>query len=498
MIKIKGKNFVACEQTSQGGNKYYSFNPKTAERTNIEFSDATEEEIDKSLNKAEASFKKTYGYSEEKKAFFLREVSKQIKNLGSQLIDIADWETALGSKRLENERTRTCSQLEKFADYIKKDTFLDITIEKNIDIKSMKIPIGPVVVFPASNFPFAFGVCGGDSASAWAAGCPVIVKAHPLHPQTSELFAHAVQKAIEKTNFPKGFFSMVHGKNVKISEKLILHPKVKAIAFTGSFEVGRKIFNLASTRQKPIPVYAEMGSTNPVFIVNFNKDTVNNLADSITLGDGQFCTKPGVIFVTEESKDIINQVVKEIKSKKPGFLLDKKILTGLIKRVNQTKKTGNVKLLTGGHRLKNSLGYEYTVFVTDSNTFLNNKNLHLEHFGPVAIFVKCKDISNFLEVIETLEGQLTGTIHMQKNDINRVKPLFEELSKKVGRIIVNGVPTGVKVCNAMIHGGPYPATTAPNSTSVGMKAIDRFLRPIAFQDIPEELLPEEIKGFLKK
>ena len=490
MIEINGMNFIAGKKSSKGKNIFQSINPKTFEISKIKFTDATREEINEALEKAEEAFKEI---QKERIAVFLKEVSNQIMQLGDQLLDIANWETALGISRLKNERIRTSTQLEKFAEYIKEGSHLDLTSDQDSNIKSMNIPIGPVIVFPASNFPFAFGVCGGDTASAWAAGCPVVVKVHPSHPQTSELFAHAILKAIEKHNIPNGFFSMLHGKNPDVSKQLVLHPKVEAIGFTGSFKIGRAIFDLAATREKPIPVYAEMGSINPIFIVSYKKDTAEEIANSITLGTGQFCTKPGVIFVLEKSKGIIKEVVEQIKSKKPEILLNKNIKKRLINTVNITKKIENVEVLTGGNEIKNKNSFENTIFLTDSKTYQKNKNLHHEHFGPVAIFVKCISLEEFIEIANKLEGQLTGTIYINKTDIKKVKPMFLELTGKVGRIIINGVPTGVKVCTAMNHGGPYPATTTPQTTSVGMKAIRRFLRLIAFQNVPNDLLPNELR-----
>jgi len=498
MIKVTGKNFIAGEKSAKGKNSYSSTNPKTLEKSKIKFVDATIDEINKALSKSEEAFDQI---PKEKIPVFLKEISKQIMKLGDQLLQVGDFETALGITRLTNERKRTCNQLEAFADFIKKDSYLELSIDTKDakrtppkpDIRRMLIPIGSVVVFPASNFPFAFGVCGGDTASALAAGCPVVVKSHPSHPMTSELFAYAVNKAIEICNFPKGVFSMIHGKKVQVSKELVLHPKVEAIGFTGSLSAGRAIYDLAATREKPIPVFAEMGSINPIFVIKIRSDTAEQIASSITLGTGQFCTKPGVVFVKEkDSKQLIKDVVNKLKEKSSGVLLNENIRKGLLQIVDKTKETKNVDILLGGCEIKNKNSFENTVFVTNSKTFLKNKNIQKEHFGPVAIFVKCKDNKDFIEIAKNLQGQLTGTIHLDDEDIKDIKPLFSEIIKKVGRIIINGVPTGVEVCKSMNHGGPYPATTSIHFTSVGMYSIKRFLRPIAFQNIPEKLLPKEL------
>ncbi|MFO7677797.1 MAG: aldehyde dehydrogenase family protein [Thermoplasmatota archaeon] len=490
MITITGKNIIAGIKSSKGNNSYHSINPKTFERSKITFTDANQHEIDKALEEAKLSF---MNLQYKTIPLFLKEVSHQIMQLGDQLLEIANWETALGLKRLENERIRTCTQIEKFAEYIEQGNHWDISIDQQSNIKSMNVPIGPILVFPASNFPFAFGVCGGDTVSAWAAGCPAIVKAHPSHPQTSELFAHGVNKAIEKQQMPKGFFSLLHGKNPNVSKKLVLHPRLEAIGFTGSFSVGNSLFQLATSRTKPIPVYAEMGSINPMFIVSYQNDTPEEIANSITIGSGQFCTKPGVIFVTEETIDIIGKIIEKIKKIKQGILLNENIKKRLATSVYETRQIKNVEVLVGGNEIPNQCSFDNTLLITDAKTYLKHNILHHEHFGPVALFVKCKHIEEFIEIAKTLEGQLTASIYTQDTEMNTVKPLFKELIHRVGRIIINGVPTGVKVCTAMTHGGPYPATTAPHTTSVGMKAIRRFLRPISFQNVPSKLLPEPLQ-----
>jgi len=503
MIKITGKNYIAGEKSSKGNNKYYTYNPKTKQKSNIKVTDATKKEINLAVKKAVDSFNKNRYISTKKLSNFLKETSNQIIKLDNQLLEVAKWETALSIQRLKNERERTCKQLEMFADYISTEEHLekiiDKKIPKKIDIRRFLIPIGPVVIFPASNFPFAFGTCGGDTASALAAGCPVIIKTHPSHPQTSELFANAVYKSIEKTGLPNGFFSLIHGKNNEISNILVTNDNVEAIGFTGSLTAGRKLYDLASKRNKPIPVYAEMGSINPVFLtdkaIQNKKDKIAEmLTDSVTLGMGQFCTKPGVFFITEKSKDFIDIFIKKIKSRNPETMLNKKISTGLIMLVNDIKKDKKVKLLIGGNKIDKINSFENTVFLTNSKNYIKNKNLHHELFGPIALFVLCKDFSEFIDIAKKLEGQLTSTIHLDKSDISDVELLIKFLEKKVGRIIFNGVPTGVEVCHSMQHGGPYPATTAQHTTSVGMQAVKRFLRPIAYQNCPVDLLPI----FLKK
>ena len=509
MNNLTGANYIAGTKSKKGKDSFKSFNPRTKENGKVSFFNATKDEIDKSVKKAEGSFKIILEFSDKKLADFLKTLSEEIMNLGDQLIETCDIETALGENRLINERKRTCNQIEMFADYIERGSYVEAIIDKKLDdspdIRRMLLPIGPVAVFPASNFPFAFGVCGGDTVSAFAAKCPVVVKAHPLHPETSELFAKSVYKSIEKHNFPKGFFSMIQGNKKEVSKEIVIHPNIKAVGFTGSRTVGRILFDIASKRTEPIPVYAEMGSINPVFITKKSMEKRNNelaqeFSDSITLGNGQFCTKPGVIFVNDDkyTDEFIEQTKKIMNEKEPGFLIHKKIKEGLKRTVDKTKKIDGVELVLGGNEIKDKTIYENTLFVTNSKKFIEEKQLHMEHFGPVSFIVKCKNMDEFLKISEEMEGQLTATIHLEKEDYGKIKPLITKLSRKVGRIIINGVPTGVRVCNAMQHGGPYPATTFPNTTSVGTQAIKRFLRPISFQDFPEELLPIQIRNENKK
>ncbi len=498
MIKLTGQNLIAGIPSSKGERSYQARDPRTLEESTLVFTDATSSEISKALDQAEQAFTIV---QKDKIPDFLREVSNQILALGNQLLEVADSETALSRPRLISERTRTCDQLVKFADFIEDESFKEIVIERSDDTKSpakpdirrMLIPLGPVVVFPASNFPFAFGVCGGDSSSAWAAGCPVIVKAHPSHPATSELFGHAVNKAIDICDMPKGYFSLIHGKDVEVSKQLVTNPKVEAIGFTGSQSVGRAIFDLASARPKPIPVFAEMGCINPVFISTVLSDTAEQLANSITLGTGQFCTKPGVIFVKKDDVSLIDDVVRLLKKKEPGILLNETIKGNLDRVVSRSHAINSVDVRLGGHALKDKVSFENTVLVTDAGTYLEHEVLHKEHFGPVALFVVCDGESDFLKIAHTLEGQLTATIHVDTSNTESISELFHLLTRKVGRLIINGVPTGVEVCKAMHHGGPYPATTSLHTTSVGMYAIKRFLRPIAFQNIPKTLLPHELR-----
>jgi len=507
MIDIKGCNYIAGQSSSQGKLRYKSINPQTKEESKIFFYEATKKEINQSIAAAIKAFQLLQNSSLSQLTTFLTQLSEEIYNLDDQLIQVANWETALPFQRLENERKRTCDQLKLFADFISKRYHLHPIIDSgNIDdpsgkpdIRKMLIPIGPVLIFPASNFPFAFGVCGGDVASAWAAGCPVIIKTNPLHPQTAELFAKAVYNALRKSSMPLGMFSLLHIKDLNTLKELTNHPDLEAIGFTGSLKVGRAIFNLASSRIKPIPVYAEMGSNNPVFLTENalrkrGEAIAQSLADSISLGVGQFCTKPGIIFIPEKQDSFIQSLTDFLKEKKDGVMLSNGIKVKLVNKVRELLSVKQVTMLCDDLSQKNNNHMSNMLFFTDSTTFIKQKTLHQEFFGPLAILVEYTNMKDLMSIINRLDGQLTATFHLTEDDYGPVKPLLTLLRQKVGRIIFNGVPTGVEVCYAMQHGGPYPATTAPQSTSVGMDAIFRFLRPIAFQNMPEALLPDVLKN----
>lgn len=510
MISLTGENFIAGKESSNGKNTFQSINPETGEKSSVTFSNATSKEIAKAVIKAQEAFHVTSNYSPDKFALLLETVCDEIMILGDELLEIANWETALGLPRLLSERARTCNQLLAFANYIREGSYVEAIIDvgdstrkpnPKPDIRRMLIPIGPVGIFPASNFPLAFGVCGGDTASAWAAGCPVIIKGHPSHPQTSEIFAQIVNKAIVKTNFPRGWFSFLQGKEHRVGKELALHPDIEAIGFTGSQQAGKAIFDLAVRRERPIPVYAEMSSINPIVVSgNSLENNLNTtaiaLVNSITLGVGQFCTKPGIIFIPihKKTNDFIARVKELMEEKNTPPLLNEAIKCNLEERVRETKELQGVELLLGGKNIEDKLAYENTLFLTKASIFAKHKEFQQEHFGPTAIIVKYLNSSRLKNALETLEGQLTGSIYLEESEYPTFNEIIHLLEQKVGRLIFNGVPTGVEVCPAMQHGGPFPATTDQRTTSVGLMAIKRFLRPVAFQDMAEQALPMALKN----
>ena len=369
-------------------------------------------------------------------------------------------------------------------------------------IRQMQFPLGPVAIFAASNFPFAFAVAGGDTASALAAGSPVVVKAHPGHPATSEMFAVAMSQAVAKQGLPAGTFSMLQGAGIDVGQWLVAHEGIEAVGFTGSLRGGRAIYDAAARRPRPIPVYAEMGSINPVVITQAAlaqraDDIADGLVASITMGTGQFCTNPGLILLQDSpaAQNFITAVSDKMSAAPAGVLLNETIAAGLESAVGQTTANPQIEVLTGGDAIADSdyFCFSNTVMQTTAAAIREDDHLQIEHFGPVTLFVLCDDEDDLRATVDALEGNLTSTIHAEANELDDIGELLHQLREKAGRVIWNGFPTGVAVVQAMQHGGPYPATTAPGTTSVGMNAIYRFMRPIAFQNVPDALLPDPLK-----
>ncbi len=510
-MPITGQNYIAGTISRQGIKTFTSVNPNTKQAGDIKFHNATSAEINQAVQQAVSAFAITKNYSATQLAELLDTVADEIEALGDELLETANWETGLGMPRLTGERGRTTGQLRAFGKLLREGSYVEAIIDTaqpnrepvpRPSIRHMLIPLGPVAVFSASNFPFAFAVAGGDTASAFAAGCPVIVKGHPSHPATSELFAQAINSATDKQGFPKGFFSLIQGNTIEVGQQLVQHPDIEAVGFTGSLRGGRAIFDTASQRPKPIPVYAEMGSTNPTVILPNaisarGEEIADGLVNSVTLGTGQFCTNPGVVFVVdnEQSQAFILSVTQKMLAKQPATLLNSAIERGLARTVNQTKTKASVEVLLGGEAITTSENfcYSHTVMQTTSSAFRDDIDLQEEHFGPVTLFVLCDSLNDLQATLHHLHGNLTSTIHAEQTDLETANTLYNLLQEKAGRLIWNGFPTGVEVVYSMHHGGPYPATTAPATTSVGMTAIKRFMRPVAFQNLPDVLLPDALK-----
>lgn len=473
------------------------------------FKDATTTEIDAAMQRAYAAFLHYRHTPGKDKAAFLRTVADEIEALGDSLIEIAMQETHLPAARLIGERARTCFQLRNIADVVEEGSWVEATIDTALpdrrplpkpDIRNMSVPIGPVVVFGASNFPFAYSTAGVDPASAWGAGCPVVVKAHPAHPETSELVAKAVKRAIVKTEVPESIFEHVHGAGFEVGTALVMHPKTAAVGFTGSYAGGKALFDLAAKRPVPIPVFAEMGSTNPVFLLEGALQTeaekyAKLYAASITGGMGQFCTKPGLLIGIEGDglETFSRTLAAEIRRIPPLAMLHPGIAKAF--RTKRSEVLMQEKVTVQGETV---LVYGEddgipSVASVSAAQFVKNPALHQEVFGPFSLLVKCRDAAEMKEVIDHLEGQLTCTVIGSEQDLAHAAELVAAVSLLCGRLIVNGVPTGVEVGAAMQHGGPFPASTDGRFGSVGPHAMKRFVRPLAYQNFPNHLLPDELK-----
>ena len=472
------------------------------------YQDASVEQINQMMNESWQAFQVYRRFSLKQRADFMRAIALELEALGEQLIEIAKRETNLPDVRLRNERARTIFQLISYADAAQSAKWMDLRIDTAItqknpprpDIRKTMTPLGPVIVFGAANFPFAYSTAGGDTACAFAAGCPVIVKAHPAHAETSELVAKAIFTAAEKTKMPKGVFQHVHGQSFEVGKALVTHPYTKAVGFTGSHLGGKQLFDWANQRKEPIPVFAEMSSINPVFLLpNKLKEDAPGVAavyaGSITLGVGQFCTNPGLIIGLDgaELDTFIQHLSAEMKKVQPATMLHK----GISKNYHERKQaawsqTGVDTVVEAEQKATDEQG-EATLASATAGAYLNNPVLHQEVFGPYSIVVRCKDLNEMTEVARQTEGQLTCTLMATPEDIKQNAELVDAVKNICGRFILNGVPTGVEVCMSMQHGGPYPSTTDSRFTSVGADGIKRFARPISYQNWPNDLLPEELK-----
>jgi len=478
--------------------------------TDKKYSEATTKEIDEAAQKAHNAFLVYRNFPGNKKANFLEAIASGIEAQRDFLRPIAIKETHLGDARLNGEITRTINQIKLFADLLKEGSWVNAIIDTaqperkplpKPDIRQMQKPIGVIAVFGASNFPFAFATAGGDTISALAAGCTVVYKAHPGHPALSEMIAQIIIDAAQKTNMPDGIFSMIHAGSIEPATYLIKHPLIKAIGFTGSFKAGKSIYESAAKRDEPIPVYAEMGSVNPVFILpemmqQKGNEIAKSLAASNLLSTGQFCTNPGIIISNEnaDTKNFETIFSDCIKENTGDAMLTDSIFSSYKNNIQKLLEEDDVSIISKGNKSEKTNAVEPYMFATSADTFINNKELHEEIFGTSSLHITAKSKDEFMKIAEALQGQLTITIWGTENDISDYTELINYLELKAGRIIINGVPTGVEVTHAMMHGGPYPATTDSKFTSVGTTAIYRFTRPVCYQNFDEKFLHEELKN----
>jgi len=470
--------------------------------------DFTSQQIDKAMQLAWTAFHTYRLVSLQQRAGFMRAIASELNACSDDLVQTAMRETHLPEARLMGELARTRFQLTNYADACEKGGWLEARISKGDnnklparpDIRKMLVPLGPVVIFGASNFPFAFSTAGGDTACAFAAGCPVIIKVHPAHADTSEMVAAAIMRAAEECIMPKGIFTHVHGESFEVGKALVMHPHTKAVGFTGSYTGGKQLFDWGNQRKEPIPVFCEMGSVNPVFLLpeKLNSSAAEiaaQYAASIIQGVGQFCTNPGVIIGLEgeDLKSFINHLSIAIQQAQPAQMLH----PGIAKSYNENRQKAlaqnEVQLVAEALAGPDEFDGLPTLASASGEAFLKNPVLHKEVFGPYSIIVRCKNIVEMLTVVKNLEGQLTCTIMATDNDVVNNLELVEAIKNICGRFIINGVPTGVEVCLSMQHGGPFPACTDSRFTAVGADGIKRFARPIAFQNWSNQLLPDELK-----
>lgn len=509
MIKLNGNQIIG--NSEQPGNEAVikSTNPLTGQQLDPGYKGANKAQVNEACLLAKNAFDTYRNTSLKIRAEFLEEIANEIENLGDQLTKKFIEESGLAEGRAKGETGRTVGQLRMFANHIKNGFATNATIDTALldrkpsartDHRLTNIPLGPIVVFGASNFPLAFSVAGGDTASALAAGCPVIVKGHSAHLGTSELVGKAIISAIKKCGMPNGTFSLLFGSGSIVGQELVSNKEIKGIGFTGSRKGGLAILKTAQSRKEPIPVYAEMSSINPVFLLPSAFENIQSIVDgfinSLTMGAGQFCTNPGLLVFIEnnESQKLIKSLSDVIVKTNTQTMLTENIYNSYCAGLSRLEKNKKIKLLAKSNSSTEPNQCQAALFETTGKNFLSDTDLAEEVFGASSLIVKCETEYEMEEIAKSIEGQLTGSLHLNKDqDEKLAKRIISQLELKVGRIIFNQFPTGVEVCNAMVHGGVYPATSDSRSTSVGSTAINRFLRPICYQNFPQTYLRDEIK-----
>jgi alpha-ketoglutaric semialdehyde dehydrogenase len=503
---MQGTSFIGYTRGAQTGPFTSAINPATRETIEPGYAAPSAEEVESAIHLAHEAFPIYRMKSAAARAEFLRKIATEIESVADEIAARGCMETGLPEARLRGETGRTVGQLRLFASMLDDGSWLDARIEHAMpdrapipkpDIRSMMRPLGPVAVFCASNFPLAYSVAGGDSASALAVGCPVIVKAHSSHPGTAEIVAGAVIRAAQACGMPEGVFSVLYGSGVTVGAALVKHPSIKAVGFTGSHKGGRALMDMAAARPEPIPVYAEMSSINPVvFLPHVLQQKADALAEgffqSLTLGVGQFCTNPGMVLLPRGSESAFITALQEKIAKAPaGVMLNAGICQAYQNSTASAAAQPGVTRIMSEQPAAEGCGLPQ-VLVCDAATFLQHDELTEEMFGPASLLIT-GSAEELLAVAESLEGQLTASIHGTDEDFSHAGPILEILERKAGRLIFNGFPTGVEVCHSMVHGGPYPSTSDGRSTSVGTMAATRFTRAVAWQSTPDALLPDELK-----
>lgn len=507
MTQILGHNYIGGQRSAQGSVIVNSVDATTGQALPYDFYQATAQEVDRAACAAAAAYPAYKALSAERRAAFLDAIADELDALDDQFVALVCRETALPAARIAGERGRTSGQMRLFATVLRRGDFYAARIDQALpertplprpDVRQYRIGLGPVAVFGASNFPLAFSTAGGDTASALAAGCPVVFKAHSGHMATAEQVADAILRAAERTGMPQGVFNMIYGAGV--GEALVKHPSIQAVGFTGSLKGGRALCDMAAARPQPIPVFAEMSSINPVIILpqalQVRSATVaRELAASVVQGCGQFCTNPGLVIGLRSPAftAFIEQLAGQINEQPAQTMLNAGTLRSYAKGVSQLADHALVEHLAG--LAQQGAQAQPQVFKADVRLLLEGDPvLQEEVFGPTTVVIEVQDAAQLDAAIQSLHGQLTATLIGEPEDLQQFGGLTPLLEQKVGRILINGYPTGVEVCDAMVHGGPYPATSDARGTSVGTLAIDRFLRPVCFQNYPDSLLPEPLKN----
>ena len=507
-MNIITDNIIAGKLYSEGKEHLKSYDPIQMKALEESFTIATIKELNIAVDEATKASKLYKHTSGNDKAIFLRAIATEIENLGDTLINRVMLESGLPEGRVRGERGRTCGQLRMFAQLVEDGDWIEATIDEalperkplpRVDLRKMLMSIGPVAIFGASNFPLAFSTAGGDTASALAAGCPVIVKSHPSHLGTNNLITSAINKAIEECGLPKGIFSSIQG-GIEIGQSLTNHPQIKAVAFTGSLKAGLSLMKTASQRAEPIPVYAEMGSNNLVFILpekiqNTPSELAKTIANSVNLGAGQFCTNPGIIVIQKDKNtdSFLNELKTAFSDLLPGTMLNQGIYNNYNSKKKACVNNNGVEVLFD-HVAQDNWKGAPSIATVDAKSYISNKELQEEIFGPFTLVVCCENKEEMEFVASNIQGQLTSTILGTDDEIIKNNALVDLLIEKVGRLIFNGMPTGVEVSHAMHHGGPFPATSNGMFTSVGTGAIKRFTRPIVYQNALDQTLPEALKS----
>ncbi|HEX4155883.1 MAG TPA: aldehyde dehydrogenase (NADP(+)) [Acidobacteriaceae bacterium] len=510
-VQVAGLSLLGgAPSAANGGDPFRAVNPVTGREIEPSFISAQYPDVFHAAELATAAAPVLTSIGGNQRATFLRTIAAELSRDGASIVERAQLETGLPLPRLQGELARTTVQLRLFADVIDEGSWVDARIDEALpdrkplprpDIRSMLRPLGPVAVFGASNFPLAFSVAGGDTASAFAAGNPVIVKAHPAHPGTSELAAHAIVRAARICGLPGGVFSLLFDKGVEIGVALVQHPAIKAVAFTGSASGGQALIRIAAARPEPIPCYAEMGSTNPLFILpgalrQHGAVLAQGLQNSFTLGSGQFCTKPGLVFLPDQgSTEFLETLRNGVSALGTHGMLTPAIAERYNHAVQHRLQSKQTERLAGAEAMPSGRGAAAgtAVFSVPLEAFANHPTLEEEIFGPTTLLIHYGDLNDLVEVARRLHGHLTATIHGTDEDLRAASDLVQVLETKVGRLLFNGYPTGVEVCPAMVHGGPFPATSDVRSTSVGTRAMLRFSRPVCYQDFPDTALPAELR-----